>query len=77
MSVIDLLAGQGRGPLWGDATEDLNLPLLAWPAGERPAEHVNDERDVVIVVTEGAGLPSSTACPTTSAQATSSSFLEA
>lgn len=55
MSVIDLLAGQGRGPLWGDAPEDLNLTLLAWPAGEGPAEHVNDERDVVIVVTEGAG----------------------
>ncbi len=56
MSIVDLLAGRGRGPLWGDATEDLNLTLLAWPPGEGPAEHVNDERDVVIVVAAGTGL---------------------
>jgi uncharacterized cupin superfamily protein len=55
MTVVDLLAGEGRGPLWGDATEDLNLTLLAWPAGQGPAEHVNRERDVVIVVTGGTG----------------------
>lgn len=54
MSVVDLLAGVGRGPIWGDATEELNVTLLAWPAGEGPAAHVNDERDVVIVVAEGA-----------------------
>lgn len=56
MSIVDLLAGSGRGPLWGDATEDLNVTLLAWPPGEGPAEHVNDERDVVIVVAAGTGL---------------------
>lgn len=54
MSIVDLLAGVGRGPIWGDATEDLNVTLLAWPPGEGPAAHVNNERDVVIVVTEGA-----------------------
>ena len=54
MSVVDLLAGVGRGPVWGDATEELNVTLLAWPAGEGPTTHVNDERDVVIVVAEGA-----------------------
>ena len=55
VSVVDLLAGDGRGPLWGDATDDLNLTLLAWPAGDGPPEHVNAERDVVVVVLEGSG----------------------
>ncbi len=55
MTVVDLLAPAGRGPLWGEATDDLNLTLLAWPAGAGPAEHVNDERDVVLVVVAGAG----------------------
>jgi quercetin dioxygenase-like cupin family protein len=51
--VIDLAAPQGEGPLWGTATEDLNATLLAWPAGHEVAEHVNDERDVLIVVVAG------------------------
>jgi quercetin dioxygenase-like cupin family protein len=55
MSVVDLLAARGRGPIWGDVTDDLNLTLLSWPAGEGPTEHVNDERDVVIVVIVGEG----------------------
>lgn len=49
-----MLAGVGRGPIWGDATEELNVTLLAWPPGQGPAVHVNDECDVVIVVAEGA-----------------------
>lgn len=40
MSIFDLLAGVGRGPIWGDATEELNVTLLAWPPGEGPAAHV-------------------------------------
>jgi quercetin dioxygenase-like cupin family protein len=55
MSVVDLLAGGGRGPLWGAETEDLNLTLLAWPPGEGPPEHTNTERDVVVVVLAGSG----------------------
>ena len=55
MSVVDLLAASGRGPVWGDATDELNLTLLSWPAGEGPTEHVNDERDVVVVVIDGEG----------------------
>jgi quercetin dioxygenase-like cupin family protein len=51
--VVDLAAPQGEGPLWGTATEDLNATLLAWPAGHEVAEHVNDERDVLIVVMAG------------------------
>jgi quercetin dioxygenase-like cupin family protein len=53
--IVDLTAGDGRGPLWGDATDDLNLTLLAWPPGEGPGEHVNEERDVVLVVLDGSG----------------------
>jgi quercetin dioxygenase-like cupin family protein len=44
--------GRG-GPVWGTASEDLNATLLEWPAGEGPAEHVNEERDVLYVVLEG------------------------
>ena len=50
---VDLLRPAGTGPLWGTATEDLNATLLAWPAGGGPDEHVNAERDVLLVVLEG------------------------
>ncbi len=52
--VIDLRAGDGEGPIWGTATEDLNATLLAWPAGHEVAEHVNDERDVLLIFIDGA-----------------------
>ena len=42
-----------RGPVWGAASEDLNATILVWPAGEGPAEHVNESRDVLYVVVEG------------------------
>lgn len=51
--VVDLLALEGHGPAWGTATDDLNATLLVWAAGEGPSEHVNAERDVVLVVLEG------------------------
>lgn len=41
------------GPVWGAASADLNATLLEWPGGEGPAEHVNDERDVLYVVLSG------------------------
>ena len=50
---IDLGAGEGSGPLWGMASEDLNATLLAWPSGQGVAEHVNAELDVLVVVLEG------------------------
>jgi quercetin dioxygenase-like cupin family protein len=53
--VVDLAAGSGRGPLWGTASDDLNATLLSWPAGERVAEHVNDERDVLLLCLDGTG----------------------
>src|SRR6185312_474100 len=31
------------GPVWGQASDDLNATLLEWPADEGPAEHVNAE----------------------------------
>jgi len=53
--IVDLLAGDGRGPLYGTATDDLNVTLLSWRAGDHVAEHVNDERDVLLVVLAGGG----------------------
>jgi quercetin dioxygenase-like cupin family protein len=53
--VVDLLAPDGNGPLWGTETEDLNATLLAWPAKGGTSEHVNSERDVIIVVLAGSG----------------------
>jgi mannose-6-phosphate isomerase-like protein (cupin superfamily) len=41
------------GPVWGAASADLNATLLEWPAGRGPAEHVNEERDVLYVVLDG------------------------
>jgi mannose-6-phosphate isomerase-like protein (cupin superfamily) len=53
--VVDLLAGDGEGPLWGTASGDLNATLLAWPAGAGTPEHVNEERDVLVVGVAGSG----------------------
>jgi quercetin dioxygenase-like cupin family protein len=44
-----------RGPLWGTASEDLNATVLAWPPGDGPPEHVNGERDVLVVCLAGSG----------------------
>ena len=43
----------GRGPIWGGESADLNATLLEWPAWEGPAEHVNDQLDVLYVVLAG------------------------
>jgi quercetin dioxygenase-like cupin family protein/hemerythrin-like domain-containing protein len=45
---------EGRGPVWGRESEDLNATLLVWSAGEGPPEHLNDERDVLIFIVDGA-----------------------
>ena len=44
------------GPVWGAASADLNATLLEWPPGGGPAEHVNDERDVLYVVLTGSAM---------------------
>jgi quercetin dioxygenase-like cupin family protein len=54
--VVDLTAPEGTGPLWGTATDDLNATLLAWPPGGGAAEHVNAERDVLVVVLAGGAV---------------------
>jgi mannose-6-phosphate isomerase-like protein (cupin superfamily) len=41
------------GPVWGAASADLNATVLEWAAGEGPAEHVNEERDVLYAVLSG------------------------
>jgi quercetin dioxygenase-like cupin family protein len=41
------------GPVWGAESEDLNATLLEWPPGAATPEHVNEERDVAIVVVRG------------------------
>ena len=43
------------GPAWGTASEELNATLLVWLAGEGQPEHVNDGRDVAVVVLAGSG----------------------
>jgi len=47
---LDLSSGEGKGPLWGLASEDLNATLLAWPRGGGVSEQVNEERDVLLIV---------------------------
>lgn len=49
----ELLTLEGTGPVWGTETEDLNATLVAWPPGGGPSEHVNRERDVLLVVLAG------------------------
>jgi hypothetical protein len=44
-----------KGPLWGKASDDLNVTMLAWGRGSVTPEHVNGERDVLIVCLAGAG----------------------
>jgi quercetin dioxygenase-like cupin family protein len=52
---VDLDGPEGHGPLWGLASEDLNATLLCWSGGDGVAEHVNTERDVLVVVIDGSG----------------------
>lgn len=55
--VVDLAAlDERRGPLWGIAGADLNATLVGWPPGEGTPEHVNDERDVLLIVVAGSGV---------------------
>jgi mannose-6-phosphate isomerase-like protein (cupin superfamily) len=43
----------GGGPTWGVESEELNATVLAWSPGRGVAEHVNDERDVLVCVLDG------------------------
>jgi hypothetical protein len=58
-SLDDAVGGTaGGGPLWGEASDDLNATLLEWSGGSGPPEHVNDERDVLIFVVDGSATVS-------------------
>lgn len=43
------------GPVWGTESEELNATILEWPPGAGPPEHVNESRDVALVVLAGGG----------------------
>ncbi len=58
MEAVDLSSIEGRGPAWGTASQELNATLLIWDAGDGQPAHVNDERDVVLVVLDGSGTMS-------------------
>jgi quercetin dioxygenase-like cupin family protein len=51
---LDLRSGDGRGVVWGLAGEDLNINVVAWPAGDGVALHTNSECDVLITLIDGA-----------------------
>ena len=54
LAVADLAPREaGSGPRWGMQSEELNATLLTWPAGHEIASHVNDEREVMLVVLAG------------------------
>ena len=44
---------ENRGAAEGLASDELNATPLSWKAGTGPPEHVNDERDVLVVVLDG------------------------
>ena len=56
IALADTGAPEDSGPVWGTESEELNATLLYWRAGEGPAEHVNDERDVLVVVLAGSAI---------------------
>jgi quercetin dioxygenase-like cupin family protein len=53
--VVDFDAAEGEGPLWGTAGDDLNVTMLSWYPGSVTPEHVNDERDVLVICLAGSG----------------------
>jgi quercetin dioxygenase-like cupin family protein len=57
---VDLLelarAGAGTGAIWALETEDLDVNVVAFPAGRCVGAHVNDQADVLLVVVAGRGV---------------------
>jgi quercetin dioxygenase-like cupin family protein len=49
----DATTQKDNGPIWGAESEELNATLLSWRAGKGPPEHINGERDVLVVVLVG------------------------
>ncbi len=40
----------------GIASEELNATIMDWPPGQATPEHVNEERDVLLVVLRGSAV---------------------
>ena len=57
---VDLLelarTGAGAGAIWALETEDLDVNVVAFPAGRGVGAHVNDQADVLLVVVAGRGV---------------------
>ena len=51
-------AQESNGPIWGTASEELNATLLSWRPGAGPQEHINHERDVLVVILAGSATVS-------------------
>jgi hemerythrin-like domain-containing protein len=49
---------ESNGPIWGAESEELNATLLSWRPGAGPQEHINGERDVLVVVLAGSATVS-------------------
>ena len=49
-------AATGRGPAWTLRSDDLDVNLLVFGAGEGVVEHRNAETDVLVVGVEGEGV---------------------
>jgi quercetin dioxygenase-like cupin family protein len=51
-----LLVQAGNGPVWTQASTDLNVNLVRFDRGDGVPSHVNDQLDVLIVAVVGEGL---------------------
>lgn len=49
-------ASDSRGPIWTAASDDLNINLVHFRAGEGVSDHVNTELDVLIIGVAGEGV---------------------
>jgi hypothetical protein len=77
VTIGDLSRAAGEGPVWSVQSEDLNATLLVWGAGHQTPRHVNDERDVLIVVLAGSAEVTVGSGPTSSAAGRRCSFRKA
>jgi quercetin dioxygenase-like cupin family protein len=57
-ALMNAAAQERSGPVWGTESQELNATLLHWRAGEGPPEHVNNERDVLVVILAGSAIVS-------------------
>jgi quercetin dioxygenase-like cupin family protein len=58
LEIADLaqIAAHEVGAAWSFAGEQLNATLVSWEPGHEVADHVNDEREVLLLVLRGDGV---------------------